>query len=130
MTMMPTVRLGSLGDAVKALQSALNRWRDSDRPRLIEDGFFGLGTNGKVREFQSAHQLAPDGVVGPVTWEALRPLIEHALGNDGPVAEGPRIVLVQPRPATPSRTAARAARAWTAMPSARRDGVYRRARGS
>jgi peptidoglycan hydrolase-like protein with peptidoglycan-binding domain len=128
--MMPTLRLGSLGDAVKALQCALNRWCDSDRPRLIEDGFFGLGTNSKVREFQSAHQLAPDGVVGPVTWDALRLMTGAALGSEAGAAEGTRIVLTPPRPATPSRTAARAARAWTATPSTRRDRVYRRASGA
>src|SRR5262245_62970031 len=77
--MTPTVRLGCLGDAVMTLQAALNLWTGSQQSGLFVDGFFGLRTNSKVREYQAAHDLAPDGVVGPLTWEALLPLVERVV---------------------------------------------------
>jgi peptidoglycan hydrolase-like protein with peptidoglycan-binding domain len=43
---------------VKTLQSALNLWSGWRGSRLAPDGFFGLRTNRKVREHQSAHQVA------------------------------------------------------------------------
>ena len=46
-TMMPTVRLGSLGESVKTLQAALNLWPGSHQSRLVVDGFFGLSTNAR-----------------------------------------------------------------------------------
>lgn len=44
------------------LQSRLN---------LIPDGIFGRLTDEAVRNFQHAHGLTVDGIVGPKTWEAL-----------------------------------------------------------
>jgi peptidoglycan hydrolase-like protein with peptidoglycan-binding domain len=35
------------------------------------DGAWGTNTNNAVRDFQSKHGLAVDGVVGPNTWNAL-----------------------------------------------------------
>lgn len=35
------------------------------------DGVFGWGTHRKVEEFQRQHGLKVDGIVGPVTWDAL-----------------------------------------------------------
>jgi N-acetylmuramoyl-L-alanine amidase len=60
--MTQTVKLGSRGEAVKAIQKALN---------LYPDGIFGPLTDEAVKKFQKEHGLTPDGVVGPKTYEKL-----------------------------------------------------------
>jgi peptidoglycan hydrolase-like protein with peptidoglycan-binding domain len=73
-----TVRQGSQGDAVRGVQEEF-RFRDlSGNPDqgLQVDGIFGPRTEAAVRGFQQAlHQEIPsvtvDGIVGPVTWQAL-----------------------------------------------------------
>jgi len=61
---MKTLRKGSSGPEVKALQHALNA-----RPylHLKEDGIYGAQTESAVREFQRRVRLAPDGIYGPKT---------------------------------------------------------------
>lgn len=56
------LRLGSSGVAVAALQRELG---------LVVDGRFGKATESAVQGWQAAHSLIADGVVGPVTAEAL-----------------------------------------------------------
>ncbi|PWT91746.1 MAG: hypothetical protein C5B54_04715 [Acidobacteria bacterium] len=63
----PTLRQGSRGSDVVVLQNAL-----SIKPA---DGIFGLITEQAVKNFQADNGLVPDGIVGPVTWEALDELI-------------------------------------------------------
>jgi peptidoglycan hydrolase-like protein with peptidoglycan-binding domain len=130
--MPPTIRLGSLGESVKTLQAALNLWQEPDQIRLAEDGFFGLKTNSRVREFQSRNQLYPDGVVGPLTWEALTPLVEEVTRDATVAHESPRIVITdraESGAALSASSTLRVSRAWTATPSARRQAMYRRASG-
>jgi Putative peptidoglycan binding domain len=62
-----TVSQGSTGSAVRAVQSQLTAHGYS----TTVDGNFGSGTASGVRSFQSAHGLSVDGVVGPMTWQAL-----------------------------------------------------------
>jgi hypothetical protein len=62
-----TVRQGSTGNAVKAVQSQLS----AHGIATAVDGDFGPATNSSVRSFQSARGLAVDGIVGPQTWQAL-----------------------------------------------------------
>jgi len=61
------LRNGSKGDAVKKLQTALNK----SGAGLVVDGIFGTGTETAVREFQKAKGLVVDGAVGPATNKAL-----------------------------------------------------------
>ena len=64
----PTLRRGSTGDAVKALQSALNALGYNCGE---VDGVFGAKTEAGVRAYQTAMGLQADGVVGPLTWAKL-----------------------------------------------------------
>jgi hypothetical protein len=62
------LRLGATGDDVRTLQIALHAF--GHYVALI-DGDFGPKTETAVREFQAAHALTADGVVGAATWTAL-----------------------------------------------------------
>lgn len=57
---MPTIRVGSTGNAVKAWQAIVN---------VAEDGEFGNKTKAATIAYQTAAKLTPDGVVGPKTWK-------------------------------------------------------------
>ena len=72
------VRLGSTGDAVRAVQEEFQfRNLSGDPSRGLQiDGVFGAQTDATVRGFQQALHLdipavTVDGVVGPLTWRAL-----------------------------------------------------------
>jgi Putative peptidoglycan binding domain/N-acetylmuramoyl-L-alanine amidase len=58
-----TLRRGATGELVKQLQTKLGI--------SVADGFFGPKTEAAVRAFQRAHELVPDGIVGPKTWAML-----------------------------------------------------------
>jgi len=62
-----TVSEGSSGPAVLAAQNRLNVWS----AKIAADGLFGAITFQAVKNFQTEHKLNVDGVVGPITWEAL-----------------------------------------------------------
>jgi peptidoglycan hydrolase-like protein with peptidoglycan-binding domain len=64
----PTIRQGSSGDAVRALQTALKAKRT---PSLAVTGTFDATLTTAVKSFQSFAQLNADGVVGPTTWTNL-----------------------------------------------------------
>jgi peptidoglycan hydrolase-like protein with peptidoglycan-binding domain len=64
----PTIRLGATGDAVRRLQRALRR---TPNLALKVDGTFGSELDTAVKEFQEGAGLVVDGIVGPVTWNAL-----------------------------------------------------------
>jgi peptidoglycan hydrolase-like protein with peptidoglycan-binding domain len=72
------VRRGSTGDAVRGVQEEFQFRNLSDDPSNAPavDGEFGPKTETAVRDFQAAihadvPSMAVDGIVGPMTWQAL-----------------------------------------------------------
>ena len=73
-----TLRRGDAGDAVRAVQEEFH-FRSlcrCGRERDTVDGIFGPRTDEAVRRFQTAVRedvpaMAVDGIVGPMTWQAL-----------------------------------------------------------
>jgi peptidoglycan hydrolase-like protein with peptidoglycan-binding domain len=67
------IRVGSTGENVRLIQSALNniRAQHPSIPQLAVDGIFGPITQSAVVAFQRIFNLAPDGIVGPLTWPAI-----------------------------------------------------------
>jgi len=66
----PVLRLGSHGWHVKRLQRQLRARELYPEPATI-DGDFGEITEAGVKAFQQFADLEPDGIVGPLTWQAL-----------------------------------------------------------
>lgn len=69
--MKPKLQYLMTGASVAELQGKLNRLMPLAAPPLDVDGKFGDRTLARVKEFQRARGLAPDGVVGAKTWAAL-----------------------------------------------------------
>jgi hypothetical protein len=69
------LRRGSQGADVVELQQALNL-APTRQAALKTDGIFGPKTHTRVTEFQASSHLVPDGVVGPLTYESLKPYLE------------------------------------------------------
>ena len=67
------IRVGDRGESVRQIQSCLNRvsLAHPNIQRLTEDGIFGPRTFDAVTTFQRIFGLAPDGIVGPLTWGRL-----------------------------------------------------------
>jgi len=72
------VKQGSTGDAVRAVQEefAFRNLSGDPSKGLQIDGVFGTKTDAAVRGFQQALKasipaVTVDGIVGPVTWQAL-----------------------------------------------------------
>lgn len=74
---MPQLSFGAKGPEVERIQQQLNQ---AGYPLQV-DGDWGPKTEAAVRDFQKAHGLAADGVVGPKT--------SHALGGQGIAASKP-----------------------------------------
>jgi peptidoglycan hydrolase-like protein with peptidoglycan-binding domain len=63
-----SLQKGQAGDAVRAVQRLL---RAKFGYAITASGAFNEQTDAAVREFQDAHGLIPDGIVGLETWHAL-----------------------------------------------------------
>lgn len=61
--LVPELSEGATGASVHAVQALLGG--------LAVDGYFGPVTRARVEQYQAAHQLAVDGVVGVHTWGSL-----------------------------------------------------------
>lgn len=69
------LRIGSTGPEVSGLQRSLNLVPPTRLKPLSIDGIFGPLTRGRVLEFQGQNRLDQDGIVGPVTTEAVHDLL-------------------------------------------------------
>jgi hypothetical protein len=65
----PVVKRGSVGDAVRRVQRALNAATDA---RLTVTGVYNRATTRAVTRYQRGVDLPRTGVVAPDTWDALR----------------------------------------------------------
>ena len=77
--MATTLRQGSRGDEVRALQSRLG---------ITADGIFGPQTAAAVRNFQSQAGLSSDAIVGKSTWAALNSTSETQSRGTDPIGGG------------------------------------------
>ena len=85
------LRQGSRGQDVITLQYLLDVISQyyPTVPAPAQDGIFGSGTSQAVTAFQRAVQIAPDGIVGPLTWNRLYSVYQGILQNvPKPPAEG------------------------------------------
>ncbi|MEE9298810.1 MAG: peptidoglycan-binding domain-containing protein [Acidimicrobiia bacterium] len=83
---METLRSGSSGEAVEALQKKLLGKGVNPGP---VDGIFGPKTEEAVRRFQERSELTVDGIAGPATFGALE-MIEEEVETDESSPDGDR----------------------------------------
>lgn len=86
-----TLKIGSKGSAVKALQCILNSAGAS--PSMTIDGIFGRKTKTAVTSIQKSHGLIQDGIAGPKTWAALLSIQTLKMGSKGPAVKVLQCVL-------------------------------------
>ena len=89
----PTIGPGTVGDTVRRLQRALRRTPDLG---LTVDGVFGAQVEAAVKFFQSSSGLVADGIVGPITWNALPdggPMPTLQTGSSGAVVKSLQTLL-------------------------------------
>ena len=77
------LKIGSRGEDVKAVQTALN---------CLPDGIFGELTAEAVRDFQASAGLEVDGIVGRKTWDALFPASTATSGKVNPLPKSKRSI--------------------------------------
>ena len=88
-----TISPGATGDVVRRLQRALRR---TPNLGLTINGTFDSQTETAVKEFQQGTGLVVDGIVGPLTWNALPdggPMPTLQEGSTGDVVRSLQTVL-------------------------------------
>jgi peptidoglycan hydrolase-like protein with peptidoglycan-binding domain len=78
----PQISMGAEEHPVPTLQYLLRARGHT----VTVDGIFGPQTDAAVRAFQNEKGLAVDGIVGPLTWQAL--IIEVRRGSEGDAVRG------------------------------------------
>ena len=89
----PTIGPGATGDVVRRLQRALRRTPDLG---INVDGIFGPQLEAALKSFQEDSGLVADGIVGPLTWNALPdggPMPVLREGSSGPVVQSLQTLL-------------------------------------
>lgn len=71
--LLKVLKVGSIGSAVKKLQTELNvrKFTDAKNRKLVVDGIFGKGTQQAVMKLQTSKGIAADGQVGAKTAKVL-----------------------------------------------------------
>lgn len=64
----PTLRRNGMNNLIFLVKQIQQKIGIADRQI---DGIFGPSTEALVRQFQREHNLVPDGIIGPKTWETL-----------------------------------------------------------
>ena len=77
------LKVGANGPEVRLMQTYLNTIRIiyPSIPYLVADGIFGNNTKTAVIAFQNAFLLAPDGIIGPITWDYIVKQYELVTGG-------------------------------------------------
>jgi len=94
----PTIGPGATGAVVRRLQRALRRTPDLG---LAVDGIFSSQLEALVKQFQQGAGLVVDGIVGPLTWNALPdggPMPTLKEGDSGDVVRSLQTVLTNGAP--------------------------------
>jgi peptidoglycan hydrolase-like protein with peptidoglycan-binding domain len=89
----PIISIGDTGDVVRRLERALRR---TPNLGIAIDGVFGPALEAAVKSFQAGASLTVDGIVGPLTWNALpdggpMPLLQE--GSSGAVVQNLQTLL-------------------------------------
>jgi hypothetical protein len=87
--MATTLKTGSKGDEVKALQEFLIS-QGYDVGKTGADGIFGSNTAAAVKKFQQDKGLSVDGIVGSQTWGAINAPVAPAPGPEPAPAPNPK----------------------------------------
>jgi peptidoglycan hydrolase-like protein with peptidoglycan-binding domain len=94
----PTIGPGATGDVVRRLERALRRTPDL---AIVVDGIFSPLVEAHVKIFQQGAGLVVDGIVGPLTWNALPdggPMPTLQEGSSGDVVRALQTVLTNGAP--------------------------------
>lgn len=88
---LPTLRSGDVGTDVFKLQEMLNALGYN----VSMTGQFDSVTTIAVKDFQAKNGLNPDGVVGPLTWGRINPVLGGGTTGKVPVVKAPAVVSVE-----------------------------------